>query len=350
MTKPLLAILLLASYGAVAAPQDPFNKPVSISWWHSSCKDAYITNPERGYSKGYCDGVMLAYMNELEQWCVPDDVSWGEVQDYVGSAIAEATIKPLSQIDIGDWISNALVVKWPCEIVNTSGLVTDPELIEKSNAQREEQKAQLTQKKLQTQASVHASKEERSEEIIVVHEPPSPTVESALESPKNVAIEVDGQLVDSVKHSEKLLSDEALADWMNPKLGITEEELDQIERRDRARDGIGILGAKVPKRCEQRGLYRWCTYPEALGYGDRRLQMSVQFFGGESIGVAFQGSRSRVKYHLERYARRMAEDLQPTISGEEAMQWHSDSLLFSVDWGQGSIMYLDTVKYAQSQN
>ena len=78
--------------------------------------------------------------------------------------------------------------------------------------------------------------------------------------------------------------------------------------------------------------------------------MSVQFFGGESIGVAFQGSRSRVNYHIERYARRMAEDLQPTISGEEAMQWHSDSLLFSVDWGQGSIMYLDTVKYAQSQN
>ena len=140
-TYPLLAILLLASYGALAAPQDPFNKPVSISWWQASCKEAYVTDAERGYSKGYCDGVILAYMNELEQWCVPDDVSWGEVQDYVGTAISEATIKPSSQLDIGDWISNALVVKWPCEVANTSGLVTDPELIEKLNARRDAQVA-----------------------------------------------------------------------------------------------------------------------------------------------------------------------------------------------------------------
>ena len=141
MTKPLLAILLLASCSAIAGPHSPFNKPVSINWWHGSCKDAYITNPARGYSKGYCHGVMLAYMNELDEWCVPGDVSWGDVQDYVGTAIAEATIKPSSQIDIGDWISNALVVKWPCEVANTSGVVTDPQLIEKLNAKRDAQVA-----------------------------------------------------------------------------------------------------------------------------------------------------------------------------------------------------------------
>ena len=46
MTKPLLAIGLLASYGAVAAPQDPSNTPVSISWWVSFRKDAYVINLE----------------------------------------------------------------------------------------------------------------------------------------------------------------------------------------------------------------------------------------------------------------------------------------------------------------
>ena len=142
MTKPLLAILLLASCGAIAGPHSSFNKPVSINWWHGSCKDAYITNPARGYSKGYCHGVMLAYMNELDEWCVPGDVSWGEVQDYIGKGIAEATIKPLSRINIGDWISNALVVKWPCEIANASGLITDPEEYERVMSAFEEQKAE----------------------------------------------------------------------------------------------------------------------------------------------------------------------------------------------------------------
>ena len=57
---------------------------------------------------------MLAYMNELEEWCVSDYIKRGEVEDYVATAIAGATVKPLSQIGIGEWISNALVVKWPC--------------------------------------------------------------------------------------------------------------------------------------------------------------------------------------------------------------------------------------------
>ena len=133
MTKPLFAILLLASCSAIAGPHSPFNKPVSINWWQASCKDAYITNPARGYAKGYCHGVMLAYMNELEEWCVPDNMKWGDVEDYVAMAIAEATIKPMSQIGIGEWISNALVVKWPCDNVVDNSVVTDPELIKRLN-------------------------------------------------------------------------------------------------------------------------------------------------------------------------------------------------------------------------
>ena len=76
---------------------------------------------------------MLAYMNELEEWCVPDNIKWGEVQDYIGKGIAEATIKPLSQIKIGDWISNALVVKWPCGNAVDDSVVTDPELTKRLN-------------------------------------------------------------------------------------------------------------------------------------------------------------------------------------------------------------------------
>ena len=39
---------------------------------------------------------------------------WGEAQDYVGVTVAEANIDPLSQQDIGEWLSGAIQTKWPC--------------------------------------------------------------------------------------------------------------------------------------------------------------------------------------------------------------------------------------------
>ena len=51
-------------------------------------------------------------------------------------------IQPLSQVGIGEWISNALVVKWPCEVANTSGLVTDPEEYARVMSAFEEQKVE----------------------------------------------------------------------------------------------------------------------------------------------------------------------------------------------------------------
>ena len=79
---------------------------------------------------------MDAYMNQLEKWCVPEEVTWGEVNDYLTGAISEAAIKPLSRLDIGDWMENAMQVKWPCVSPDRSGQVTDPELIKKLNKLR----------------------------------------------------------------------------------------------------------------------------------------------------------------------------------------------------------------------
>lgn len=127
-------IASLNSNYSSADPFDPFDKPVSIGWWQASCKDSYVTTPQDGYAKGYCDGVTLAYMNQLEDWCVPDRVTWVEVQDYLAIAISEANIEPLSQLDIGDWIADAMQVKWPCITSKPAGLVTDPQIIEKLNS------------------------------------------------------------------------------------------------------------------------------------------------------------------------------------------------------------------------
>lgn len=90
-----------------------------------------MTNPARGYAKGYCHGVMLAYMNGMPDWCVPDGVSWGEVQDYVALSVVDANIDPFSTMPISDWIESAMSVKWPCEDTVDDRVVTDPQLVER---------------------------------------------------------------------------------------------------------------------------------------------------------------------------------------------------------------------------
>ncbi len=322
MTKPLLAILLLASCGAVAAPQDPFNKPVSISWWHSSCKGAYITNPERGYSKGYCDGVMLAYMNELEQWCVPDDVSWAEVQDYVGSAIAEATIKPLSQIDIGNWISNALVVKWPCEVANTFGLVTDPELIEKLNAKRDAQNTELTQE------------EPESQQQIPVQAPPG----------KLEPATTGGEA------SKMTLGDAITEAFLQRRMTIIGKSRDAVAialRREWNWDGgyayrLGRRGIKELSsgECEDRGAAQWCNYgPFQIVYLDDAAIALV-------ITRAEEGMRDLMKAQTHE----LSKEIQPIESTEDRMIWEDENIILSLNWLDGTFMWFDAVKLAEAQD
>ena len=105
---------MMASASAASSPFERFNEPVSMFWWKASCKDAYVTNPDQGYAKGYCHGVLLAYMNELDEWCVPDGTPLPRVEDHIIESVIEAEIDSMSLINIGDWIQDAVSVKWPC--------------------------------------------------------------------------------------------------------------------------------------------------------------------------------------------------------------------------------------------
>ena len=110
---------------------------MSINWWQASCQE----RSDSKYAKGYCEGVIYSHLNQLEEWCVPEDVTWGEVTDFLAKGISAANLKsPISQLDIGVWTANAIQVKWPCEVPLTQGVVTDPDLIKKLNALRENKK------------------------------------------------------------------------------------------------------------------------------------------------------------------------------------------------------------------
>lgn len=134
-----LLALNLGGSDALASPFPTFNQPVSINWWKASCVQGYAV-PENTYAKGYCDGVIDASLNNLERWCVPEDVTWGEVKRLLIRNIKEANLKqPISSLSIVKWIDGALNTKWPCGQSEGSSVVTDPELIKKLNALRREQ-------------------------------------------------------------------------------------------------------------------------------------------------------------------------------------------------------------------
>ena len=349
MTKPLLAILLLASCGAVAAPQDPFNKPVSISWWQASCKEAYITDAESGYSKGYCDGVMLAYLNELEQWCVPDDVSWGEIQDYVGTAIAKATIKPLSQINIGDWISNALVVKWPCEVANTSGVVTDPELIEKLNAKRDAQTAELTQEVPESQQQAPANKtQEKSAEEAPEKDisPNSETDELAETDEEQESLELE------VYSPEGAIAMTSISQFQlyGLQLGLTMEQiharLDRIYRENSEPSDNWFAN------CEKRGNVKVCV--NGLGNGRyssiRGENLTIMLYEGILMGMQ-RNSHLNNRAKLAQLAETLGSTFPPTKATEKEMFWQEGNFMMTINWGaEPKIVMLDTEAYAKSQN
>ena len=143
MKRTVLTVALLVALPwhstAIASPFSTFNQPVSINWWQGACNEGYGA-PENKYAKGYCDGVIYASLNNLERWCVPEDVTWGEVRSLIVKRIKEAILKqPISSLSIVEWIDGALNTKWPCGQSEGSSVVTDPELIKKLNALRREQ-------------------------------------------------------------------------------------------------------------------------------------------------------------------------------------------------------------------
>ena len=136
-TTCLTILLAFVSLATHASPFPPFNKPMSINEFQYACQQRSDTK----YAKGYCNGVIYSHLNQLEEWCVPEDVTWGEVTEFLAAGISEATLtKPTSQLDVGVWTANALKVRWPCEERATQGLVTDPDLIKRLDALREKNK------------------------------------------------------------------------------------------------------------------------------------------------------------------------------------------------------------------
>ena len=119
---PLIALvvinLMIAAFNfAKAEPFDRYNKPIDIQWWSFACRAYYVEEPDtkKQYAAGVCDGVTLAYLNELNEWCAPDGETWGEVKTYIGEMAGKAPFEPLSDRNIGEYIASVVDLRWPYE-------------------------------------------------------------------------------------------------------------------------------------------------------------------------------------------------------------------------------------------
>ena len=83
----------------------------------------------------------------------------------------------------------------------------------------------------------------------------------------------------------------------------------------------------------------------------------MQFLDGVAMGVSVElitpgASRYAVtsRDSMEAWASDIAEDYPPDQSTDSRMVWEAGDLILSVEWVKGQILYLDTVRFAESQS
>lgn len=115
----IATLILLKAANSAAAPNDNYNKPINIAQWGDHCRYALEKTNEldfgRGVSHGICIGVIRAYSNELQDWCVPNNVTWGDYEEHHMNAAAAAQFPPLSTREISDFIASGNELRWPCQ-------------------------------------------------------------------------------------------------------------------------------------------------------------------------------------------------------------------------------------------
>ena len=67
----------------------------------------------RQYAKGFCDGAIDALYSSIKNWCVPGNITHGEVQRYLKRELLKKRPQvPLLNAD--KFVANAISKKWPC--------------------------------------------------------------------------------------------------------------------------------------------------------------------------------------------------------------------------------------------
>lgn len=107
MKKFLLLLAALACSGAVA---QSISTPTGVSSVNLAC----LQRDDSDYARGFCDGVIEAVYSMMDGWCVPNNVTHGQVKALVRAGLPiKMGDAPL--MDASDAIIELIQEAWPCQ-------------------------------------------------------------------------------------------------------------------------------------------------------------------------------------------------------------------------------------------
>jgi hypothetical protein len=105
----IFLMLLLMSWSSYSSPMPT---PLSAITLHMACKEAKT----REYARGFCDGAIDAAYSSIQNWCVPEHVTHGQVKEYIQSELIKET--PAVWLNFNKFVVDAISYKWPCKTDN----------------------------------------------------------------------------------------------------------------------------------------------------------------------------------------------------------------------------------------
>ena len=106
MKVTLNLIALITLFYSEVSISETMPTPMPAGHLFSAC------NNNSKYAQGFCDGAIDALQSGNENWCVPSNVTHGEVKQRVKKALtapnANLTLSALS------FVNNVLKKEWPC--------------------------------------------------------------------------------------------------------------------------------------------------------------------------------------------------------------------------------------------
>ena len=103
-TLSFVFIGLLASLQTFAVP---ISTPMKASFLYAACNESTSND----YARGFCIGVIDALYGLNQDWCVPDSVTHGEVNEHVKKELLRSFPSP--SITASDFVNRSVQKKWP---------------------------------------------------------------------------------------------------------------------------------------------------------------------------------------------------------------------------------------------
>jgi len=104
----LNSLLLTVIFVSGQAYSVPVSTAMSALHLHSACSESKSNE----FAKGFCDGAIDAFASAIQDWCVPAEVTYGEVKSLVKSQLSKSV--PSATLGALEFVSRAIQKKWPC--------------------------------------------------------------------------------------------------------------------------------------------------------------------------------------------------------------------------------------------